>query len=150
MTSHGIVTDDCLPYVSGDGNVPSCPRTCKDGSSFKYYQAASYKHIGGLFSFKRVEDIQNEIMANGPVQTGFSVYQDFMSYQSGVYKHHSGSLLGGHAVEIVGWGVSGSEAYWIVKNSWGTSWGIDGYFWIARGSDECGIEADVYAGPAKL
>ena len=43
-------------------------------------------------------------MANGPVETGFTVYEDFMNYSSGIYKRKSNVVLGGHAVKIVGWG----------------------------------------------
>ena len=39
-----------------------------------------------------------EIMTNGPVQASLDVYADFESYKSGVYKHVSGGLLGGHSV----------------------------------------------------
>jgi len=49
-----------------------------------------------------------------------------MSYKSGVYIHSSGKMLGGHAIKIVGWGSN----YWIVANSWGSSWGLNGYFWM--------------------
>lgn len=45
-----------------------------------------------------------ELMTNGPVQTAFTVYEDFPSYRSGVYKHEKGNELGGHAVKIIGWG----------------------------------------------
>ena len=49
-----------------------------------------------------------------------------------------------HAVLVVGWGElsaqEGGTRYWIVKNSWGKSWGMDGYFWIRRGTNECAIE----------
>jgi len=40
----------------------------------------------------------------GPVEACFSVYEDFLSYKSGVYIHQSGRELGGHCVKIVGWG----------------------------------------------
>ena len=57
----------------------------------------------------------------------FIVYRDFMSYKSGVYHHVSGEALGGHAVKIVGYGVDSvsNKKYWIVANSWGTSWGMN-------------------------
>lgn len=73
------------------------------------------------------------------METGFTVYEDFMSYKDGVYKHKTGNALGGHAVKIVGWG----DGYWIVANSWGTGWGMKGFFNIAFG--ECGIDSAVYA-----
>ena len=40
--------------------------------------------------------------------------------------------------------------YWIVANSWGADWGISGFFWILRGSDECGIEDNVWSGLAQI
>lgn len=80
-------------------------------------------------------------MTNGPVEAAFSVYSDFMSYKSGVYKHTSGSLEGGHAIKILGWGVENGEDYWIVANSWSAAWGMDGFFYILKGVNECGIEA---------
>lgn len=78
------------------------------------------------------------------METGFTVYEDFMSYSGGVYKHTSGAQLGGHAVKIVGWG----DGYWICANSWGPSWGEKGFFNIAFG--ECGIDSAVYACSPKL
>ena len=50
-----------------------------------------------------------------------------------------------HATLAVGWGElppeQGGTKYWIVKNSWGERWGMDGYFWIRRGTNECNIES---------
>ncbi len=70
-----------------------------------------------------------------------------MQYKSGVYKHKSGQYMGGHAVRMIGWGTDSKTGtdYWLIQNSWGTSWGQNGAFWIARGSNECGIEENVSA-----
>jgi len=77
-------------------------------------------------SFNGVAAIQQELMTNGPLQAGFTVYNDFFSYSSGVYKPTSSTEAGGHAVEIVGWNTDSNGVYWIVKNSWGTGWGLNG------------------------
>ena len=77
------------------------------------------------------------------METGFTVYADFMSYSGGIYEHVTGGVRGGHAVKIVGWGVEGGINYWICANSWGTSWGEEGFFRIKMG--ECGIDQDVWA-----
>lgn len=61
-----------------------------------------------------------ELFKNGPVQTAFTVYEDFLSYRSGVYQHKTGNALGGHAVKMIGYGVENGTPYWLVVNSWNT------------------------------
>jgi cathepsin B len=134
LTKTGAVTDDCFPYSSADGSVPKCSKKCADGSDYKKYKCKS----GSVVEAKGVQQIKTEILNSGPVETGFTVYEDFMSYSSGVYRHVSGDQLGGHAVKIVGWG----DGYWICANSWGTGWGETGFFNIAFG--ECGIDNAAY------
>jgi len=46
----------------------------------------------------------------------------------------------------VGWGNEGGREYWLVANSWNSGWGDNGFFKIAKGVNECGIEDDVCAG----
>jgi cathepsin B len=90
--------------------------------------------------------IQTEIETNGPVEASFTVYEDFLTYKSGVYHHVSGASLGGHAIKILGWGVEGGVGYWLAANSWNEDWGLNGFFKIKRGSNECGIEGNMVAG----
>lgn len=81
-----------------------------------------------------VSAIKNALYTYGPLVTTMDVYDDFYAYRSGVYQFTTGAGVGGHAVLIVGYvdneSVPGG-GYFIVKNSWGTGWGMSGYFNIA-------------------
>lgn len=135
MKERGIPVYTCDPYTATNG---VCPKTCADGSAPQFYKAANVHTYSGPAS------IQAAILAGGPVETGFSVYQDFMSYSGGIYKHTTGQLLGGHAVKIIGWGNQSGTNYWICANSWNTNWGLSGFFYIAFG--QCGIDTSAVAG----
>lgn len=63
-------------------------------------------------------------MTNGPVEASFTVYEDFLSYTGGVYNYTSGDALGGHAIKMLGWGVSNGTPYWLCANSWNQDWGM--------------------------
>jgi len=140
LVKTGIPTDACYPYTSGTGIRGACKATCEDGSSLKMFKASKYYMTGS------VEATMTDIATHGPVESGFSVYQDFMSYKSGIYQHRSGGLLGGHAVKIVGWGVEHNTPYWIVANSWTATWGESGFFRILKGRNECGFESQIITG----
>jgi cathepsin B len=115
--------------------TPACTKQCQDGS-----QWTSAKQFGSrAYGVSGVQNIMNEIQKKGPVEAAFTVYQDFLTYKSGVYKHTSGSQLGGHAVKILGWGTDSGKDYWLVANSWNEDWGDKGYFKIEKGMIECGI-----------
>jgi cathepsin B len=143
----GIVADECMPYVSGDGkNIPHCPHgVCSDNAlKFTKYRAV----VGSSKPLTCSAQIKNEIFKNGPVQTGFMVYEDFMHYKGGVYEHAHGNKLGGHAVKIVGWGKEDDKEFWIAQNSWGNGWGENGFFRIKFG--ECMFDENAYVGQANV
>ena len=90
--------------------------------------------------------IQQDIYKWGPVVAVMELYRNFYNFDpnKNIYSWDKKSKkLGAHAVEIVGWGIENNVKFWWVKNSWGKEWGIDGYFKIKRGSDECKIESNV-------
>ncbi|KAH9625005.1 hypothetical protein KSS87_011262 [Heliosperma pusillum] len=73
---------------------------------------------------------------------------DFQLYTGGIYEGDCSSNPDDidHAVLIVGYGSEGDKDYWIVKNSWGTSWGMEGYIYIRRNTNlpygVCAINAE--------
>lgn len=137
-----------LPPCQGEQPTPKCTKKCIDGYTTPYSQD---KHFGAsAYSVgRKMAQIQTEIMTNGPVEGAFTVYADFLSYKTGVYKHTTGAELGGHAIKVLGWGVENSVPYWLVANSWNVEWGDKGFFKIFRGKNECGIESGMVAGLPK-
>jgi hypothetical protein len=77
------------------------------------------------------------ISTKGPLVACFTVYDDFFAYNGGIYRHVTGDIAGGHCVSCVGY--NDEQQYWICKNSWGASFGENGYFRIGYG--ECGIDS---------
>jgi cathepsin B len=135
----GVPTEECVPYTSGQsGEAWGCSYKCDDPSVSNKRYKCEYPWM----SFTK-SAIKSEIQKEGPVETGFTVYEDFMNYAGGIYHHTTGKALGGHAVKIVGWGVEEGVKYWLVANSWSTTWGEEGYFRIKEGN--CGIATTAYS-----
>ncbi|CAD5212124.1 unnamed protein product [Bursaphelenchus xylophilus] len=133
---------------TGSVTTPKCEHQC-ESANLKY---DADKNKGG-FPHKvssNEKKIREEIFKNGPVEAGFTVFEDFMKYKSGVYQHKAGYELGGHAIKILGWGVEDGIPYWLCANSWTTGWGEKGFFKIRRGNNECGIEGGIVAGLPRL
>jgi len=130
ITNNGIDTESSYPYEGQDD-------TCRYSAS----------NIGAtLSSFKDVTSgsesaLTSAIMSIGPISVAIDAsHSSFQFYTSGVYyePNCSPSQLD-HGVLAVGYGTEGKD-YYIVKNSWGTSWGMSGYILMSRGrSNNCGI-----------
>jgi len=140
LNLYGSVTESCFPYTSGlNGIVPKCPSRCNNGSPFFFYRSQTH------YTFRNSAEMKNDIFNNGPIIAGFAVFNDFLSYSSGVYKLTPGATyLGGHAVKVIGWGIENGEEFWICKNSWGTGWGEGGFFRFAM-NHCCGFESNGFA-----
>jgi C1A family cysteine protease len=126
----GVVDEACFPYTSGD---QACNK-CADWNTRLTTISASQK-ITDPTAMKQW------ISGKGPLITVISVYDDFQSYQSGVYHHVSGSLQGGHCICCVGY--DDAKRFWICKNSWNDSWGEQGFVNLAYG--QVGVDAAMWA-----
>jgi hypothetical protein len=86
-----------------------------------------------------IESIKTALIEYGPLIICFRFYQDFFYYSGGIYTPKWGGWAGGHVVSLVGY--DDNDECWIVKNSWGQTWGEDGYFRLAY---DANIFADWY------
>lgn len=137
--TEGMVSCDDVPQVA-----PTCPSSCPSNTSLKWDDE---KHFSSSsYNVRQVENIKQEILTHGTVTAAFTVYEDFLTYKSGVYSHQTGSALGGHAIKTIGWGVENGEDYWLCVNSWNNTWGDKGTFKIKMG--DSGINGQMHAGLA--
>jgi len=77
------------------------------------------------------QQYMSDPISGGPIQAVFYVYNDFFHYKSGIYKHTNMTQtpLGKHSIKVIGYGVDKLHGdYWIAANSWGTEWGMGGFF----------------------
>ena len=89
------------------------------------------------------EDSLKAAVAQQPVSVAIEADRAvFQSYKSGVLDSSACGDSLDHGVLVVGYGELDGEAYWKVKNSWGPSWGEDGYILIGRGANVCGIATE--------
>merc|ERR1712169_56321 len=97
---------------------------------------------GGVTGYKDVSgesNLQDAVQNHGPISVAIEADQSsFQHYSSGVLTGRCGTNLD-HGVLAVGFGTESGTDYWKVKNSWGTSWGMNGYVLIQRGTNKCGI-----------
>ncbi len=138
IKENGAISEACLPYMADD-TIP-CDAKCPEWGE-QIIGIDSYIPV-----FQNISMIQSALVTYGPLPATMDVYEDFYpNFQGGVYQYSWGGFVFGHCITIVGyndsWG-GPDEGYWIVKNSWGTDWGEDGWFRIAYG--ECDIERNVY------
>lgn len=108
----------------------------------------TFPHAASISNWKRISTDETQIAAqvyeNGPVSVALDATM-LQFYKKGIFKPRFGCNPAklNHAVLITGYGDDSGKDFWNVKNSWGPKWGEDGYFRIARGVGECGINTQV-------
>jgi len=135
----GLCSESAYPYKGKDG-------TCESTScGTKYDDISSYTDVT-----VDSESALETAVVSGCVSVGIEADQSaFQFYSSGVLTGNCGTSVD-HGVLVVGYGTTGSQEYWKVKNSWGTSWGEEGYVLICKDCDKNGSkgECGIYTGPS--
>jgi cathepsin L len=86
-----------------------------------------------------VAQLKSAIYTHGGVSAGVTVDSYFQAYTGGVYANTGNSDPINHAIVLVGW--DDTKGAWLMKNSWGPSWGVNGFMWIKYGTSNVGTGA---------
>ena len=145
MKNHGVPTEGCMRYQAIDmecSDINFC-RDCTMGEGCHAIQNYTKYYVEEYGSVSGEENMMKEIYARGPITCSIADPQSFKDYTGGIYKDETGASMISHAISVVGWGeTEDGEKYWIGRNSWGTYWGEKGWFKIARGINNLGIESE--------
>ena len=132
----GLCDEAGYPYISGNGQEQSCNKKC---SLVKNSRIASFVAV------KKTDDGLMSAIYKQPVSVSIEADQrEFQLYKSGVFTGVCGTNLD-HGVLAVGYGTENGLDYYKLKNSWGVSWGEQGYIKLARGDEynngkgQCGV-----------
>ena len=129
QSGHFMLETD-YPYTGYDG-------TCRYSSSKATSQCTGYVEVSEYDE----DDLAAKISSLGPAAIAIDASNwSFQLYSGGIYDESSCSQYNlDHGVGCVGYGSTGSQNYWIVRNSWGTSWGEDGYIRMIKDkNNQCG------------
>ncbi|XP_059230714.1 cathepsin O [Mustela nigripes] len=130
-----LVRDSEYPFKAQNGLCHYFSDS-QSGFSIKGYSA---------YDFSDQEDeMAKALLTFGPLVVVVDAVS-WQDYLGGIIQHHCSSGEANHAVLITGFDKIGNTPYWIVRNSWGSSWGVDGYAHVKMGGNICGIADSVAA-----
>lgn len=131
---NGAVMEAAFPYVAADVGC--------NGPYPHVYWLDSWAYIGTGSTVPTVDQIKSALVNYGPVAVGIYVNSAFQAYGGGIFNNNDDKTIN-HAVVLVGWDDSqGTSGVWILRNSWGTSWGENGYMRIEYGCCQVGYAAN--------
>ncbi len=137
----GAVLESSKPYTATNS-------TC--GGPYNHpYKISGWAYVGSQYAVPSVQAIKQAIYTYGPISVAVYVGNAFQAYTGGIFNtNESGSV--NHAVVLVGWNddLGPDNGYWILRNSWGASWGESGYMRIRYNINQVGYGANFieYAG----
>jgi len=148
MKTQGVSDETCSIYrARGHDNGIECSQMvkcqnclpeegCFETPVYNQYEVDEF----GPVAWER--DIMQEVFQRGPIPCYIRANQELDDYTGGIFIDKTGLTETNHVVSIVGWGVESGLKFWRVRNSWGSSWGEEGFFRIVRGVNNLGLEEE--------
>ncbi|MCL7032757.1 hypothetical protein MKW94_000129 [Papaver nudicaule] len=148
---NGGLMDYAFQFIINNGGIDSeedYPYKARDGTCDAYRKNAKVVSIDGYEDVPvNDEKALQKAVSNQPIAVAIEAGgRAFQLYSSGIFSGKCGTALD-HGVAAVGYGSEGGKDYWIVKNSWGASWGEEGYIRMERNladttAGKCGIAVE--------
>jgi cathepsin X len=136
----------CINCSPGKGCFPMGTPAGKN--NFTKYYLDEFGVINSNNTKDNHDKMKAEIGSRGPIACAVCVTPEFENYKGGIFKDTTGCTTLDHEISIAGYGTENGQDYWIGRNSWGTYWGEKGWFRIARGTNNLGVEKEcVWATP---
>ncbi|XP_062576353.1 cathepsin K-like [Saccostrea cucullata] len=153
LESHGCqggLPEKAFKYIKDNGGIDteeSYPYVGKDEFKCKYRPSGVGAKCTGMVHIPSGDELklQKAVASVGPISVAIDAsVKTFHLYKEGVYNEKRCRTRNlDHAVLVVGYGVYQGQDYWLVKNSWSKSWGMDGYIMMSRNKDnQCGIASE--------
>lgn len=131
MKGDGVALESSFPYQAQD--IP-----CTNMSNALKFQAETWGSVRDDVEIPSVSALKQVMCEHGPLAVAVNVTELFQWYKGGVFDEMNQDGVN-HAVTLVGW--DDSKQAWLIKNSWGSGWGENGYMWIAYNSNNIGYAA---------
>lgn len=129
LLTSNVTTESVRPYEAAD-------KMCRTDPS--YYRATAWGFVTVKAEVPSIDEIKAALCSHGPLAVAVRAgTTNFINYTGGVFNENVGGI--DHAVTIVGW--DDDKGAWLIKNSWGTGWGLNGYMWIKYGANNIGYAA---------
>jgi C1A family cysteine protease len=144
----GGIEQDVFKYIISNKGVTSKANYPYTGRDTAACRASSFASIAKITSYKDViKNNEADLMAavnKGPVSIAIDASHSFQFYTRGVFDDPRCGVALDHAVNAVGYGTDSATGkdFWIVRNSWGASWGESGYIRMVRNKNMCGLVLD--------
>ncbi len=125
----------------GTASQKEVPYTGQDGTfipTLTPYQAVTWGYVNPNVDIPSVQELKSALIEKGPLAVAVAATDFFQDYTGGVFDESSNDPIN-HVVTLVGW--DDGKGAWLVKNSWGTGWGENGYIWMKYGSNKIGWRA---------